>query len=166
MQLDAIDWRILAALQHNGRLSNQDLADRVALSLQALQIAGLVANQDLHPATQSLLLSISKTLADHSEDVFTRGRGFPAFVDRQLPRSPVASRYYERGAPLLSGRLPYWAVSLIDSLWVSVVAMLAMRILSSGVRRTAGRSRSLLKGRVPDGRLAAGISAFAVTKLA
>ena len=86
----------------------------------------LVANQDLHPATQSLLLSISKTLADHSEDVFTRGRGFPAFVDRQLPRSPVASRYYERGAPLLSGRLPYWAVSLIDSLWVSVVAMLAI----------------------------------------
>ncbi|MDC7689363.1 Lrp/AsnC family transcriptional regulator [Vogesella indigofera] len=35
MQLDAIDWRILAALQHNGRLSNQDLADRVALSPSA-----------------------------------------------------------------------------------------------------------------------------------
>lgn len=86
----------------------------------------LVANQDLHPATQSLLLSISKALADRSEDVFTRGQGFPAFVDRQLPRSPVASRYYERGAPLLSGRLPYWAVSLIDSLWVSVVTLLAI----------------------------------------
>ncbi|MDF0606409.1 Lrp/AsnC family transcriptional regulator [Neisseriaceae bacterium TC5R-5] len=35
MQIDAIDWRILAALQQNGRLSNQDLADRVALSPSA-----------------------------------------------------------------------------------------------------------------------------------
>ncbi len=35
MQLDSIDWRILAALQHNGRLSNQDLADKVALSPSA-----------------------------------------------------------------------------------------------------------------------------------
>jgi len=35
MQVDAIDWRILAALQENGRLSNQDLADTVALSPSA-----------------------------------------------------------------------------------------------------------------------------------
>lgn len=35
MQLDAIDHRILAALQGNGRLSNQDLADQVALSPSA-----------------------------------------------------------------------------------------------------------------------------------
>ncbi|RQO73008.1 AsnC family transcriptional regulator [Aquitalea sp. FJL05] len=35
MQLDAIDVRILSALQHNGRLSNQDLADQVALSPSA-----------------------------------------------------------------------------------------------------------------------------------
>ncbi|WP_287876958.1 Lrp/AsnC family transcriptional regulator [Aquitalea sp.] len=35
MQLDAIDMRILRALQDNGRLSNQDLADQVALSPSA-----------------------------------------------------------------------------------------------------------------------------------
>ncbi|WP_174874003.1 Lrp/AsnC family transcriptional regulator [Vogesella oryzae] len=35
MQLDAIDFRILTALQGNGRLSNQDLADKVALSPSA-----------------------------------------------------------------------------------------------------------------------------------
>jgi len=35
MQVDAIDTRILAALQRNGRLSNQDLADQVALSPSA-----------------------------------------------------------------------------------------------------------------------------------
>lgn len=96
----------------------------------------LVARQELHPATQSLLLLISKTLAERSEDVFTRGHGFPAFVDRQLPRSHVATRFYERGAPLLTGRLPYWAVSLIDALWVAVVALFAiayplMRVMPS-----------------------------------
>ncbi|MDN0083210.1 Lrp/AsnC family transcriptional regulator [Crenobacter sp. SG2305] len=49
MQVDAIDWRILAALQHNGRLSNQDLADKVALSpsaclrrVRALEENGLI----------------------------------------------------------------------------------------------------------------------------
>lgn len=49
MQIDAIDWRILAALQQNGRLSNQDLADKVALSpsaclrrVRALEENGLI----------------------------------------------------------------------------------------------------------------------------
>ncbi|MEM5427300.1 Lrp/AsnC family transcriptional regulator [Cupriavidus oxalaticus] len=35
MTLDPIDLRILACLQENGRISNQDLADRVALSPSA-----------------------------------------------------------------------------------------------------------------------------------
>lgn len=49
MQLDVIDMRILVALQHNGRLSNQDLADRIALSpsaclrrVRALEDHGLI----------------------------------------------------------------------------------------------------------------------------
>ncbi|WP_293765324.1 Lrp/AsnC family transcriptional regulator [uncultured Aquitalea sp.] len=49
MQLDAIDWRILSALQENGRLSNQDLADKVALSpsaclrrVRSLEEAGMI----------------------------------------------------------------------------------------------------------------------------
>lgn len=35
MNLDPIDLRILSCLQENGRISNQDLADRVALSPSA-----------------------------------------------------------------------------------------------------------------------------------
>lgn len=35
MTLDPIDLRILTCLQENGRISNQDLADRVALSPSA-----------------------------------------------------------------------------------------------------------------------------------
>lgn len=49
MELDAINLRILACLQENGRISNQDLADRVALSpsaclrrLKALESSGII----------------------------------------------------------------------------------------------------------------------------
>jgi len=48
-ELDAIDLRILAALQENGRLTNQDLADRVGLSpspclrrVRALEAEGII----------------------------------------------------------------------------------------------------------------------------
>jgi Lrp/AsnC family leucine-responsive transcriptional regulator len=47
--LDAIDWRILAALQENGRLTNVELADRVGLSpspclrrVRQLEAAGVI----------------------------------------------------------------------------------------------------------------------------
>ena len=49
MQIDAIDQRILYRLQENGHLSNQDLAEQVALSpsaclrrVRALEEAGLI----------------------------------------------------------------------------------------------------------------------------
>ncbi|KGD94162.1 AsnC family transcriptional regulator [Achromobacter sp. RTa] len=49
MQIDAIDQRILCRLQENGHLSNQDLAEQVALSpsaclrrVRALEEAGLI----------------------------------------------------------------------------------------------------------------------------
>ena len=32
MQLDRYDWQILQVLQREGRISNQDLADRIGLS--------------------------------------------------------------------------------------------------------------------------------------
>lgn len=50
MQIDRIDRQILRHLQQNGRISNQDLADRVGLSpspclrrLRALEEAGIIA---------------------------------------------------------------------------------------------------------------------------
>lgn len=54
-KLDAIDWRILSALQHDGRLSNVDLAQRVGLSpspclrrVRQLEDAGVI--QGYHAA--------------------------------------------------------------------------------------------------------------------
>jgi Lrp/AsnC family leucine-responsive transcriptional regulator len=49
MEIDAIDSRILSILQTNGRISNQDLADRVGLSaspclrrVKALEAGGII----------------------------------------------------------------------------------------------------------------------------
>jgi len=50
VELDATDWKILRELQHNGRITNVELAGRVGLSpppclrrVQALERAGLVS---------------------------------------------------------------------------------------------------------------------------
>lgn len=86
----------------------------------------LVARPDLHPATQRLLLTVSRSIAQRARDPFSGERAFPAFVDRELPRSPIAERFHRQGPPALSGRVPYWVASLVDSLWVAVLALLAV----------------------------------------
>ncbi|WP_147693092.1 Lrp/AsnC family transcriptional regulator [Vogesella mureinivorans] len=77
MQLDTLDWRILAALQDNGRLSNQDLAERVALSpsaclrrVRALEDAGLIAGYHARLDAARLgfeLNAIVHVTLDHSQ---------------------------------------------------------------------------------------------------
>lgn len=86
----------------------------------------LVVRHDLHPATQQLLLSISKGIASQSQDVLDRPRQFPRFVDLTLPRSPEAERFFSRGAPVLSDRLPYWLAYIVDSLWVGTLTLVAV----------------------------------------
>jgi DNA-binding Lrp family transcriptional regulator len=67
MKLDAIDRRILAALQTDGRLTNNDLADRIGLSpspclrrVRALEAAGIIKGYAalLDPAQLDLRLSV------------------------------------------------------------------------------------------------------------
>ena len=63
MELDAINLRILVCLQEDGRISNQDLADKVALSpsaclrrLRALEESGVI--QGYHVALDSERLGV------------------------------------------------------------------------------------------------------------
>lgn len=96
----------------------------------------MVVRDDLHRATQTLLLSTAQALYGQDPDVFIRNQGFPAFVDRNLPRSKTAVRFYERGGPVRYGNAPYWIAELIDSVWVGALTLLAivyplMRIMPS-----------------------------------
>jgi len=101
----------------------------------------LVVRDDLHRATQGLLLSTVQALYRRDSDMFTRSQGFPGFVDRNLPRSQTATRFYERGGPPRYGNAPYWLAELVDSLWIGALALVAivyplLRIMPSYRRLT------------------------------
>jgi len=92
MELDRLDRRILAVLQEDGRISNQDLADRVGLSpspclrrVRALEEAGiLVGYRALLDAKQlglSLTALIGISMDQHTPERFAR---FEAAV-QELP---------------------------------------------------------------------------------
>lgn len=88
IKLDAYDRRILAALQEDGRISNQELADRIGLSpspclrrVRALEEAGIIAGYRalLDPAKLGLdlLVILSIAMDRHTPERFA---GFEAAV--------------------------------------------------------------------------------------
>lgn len=77
--MDALDRKLLAALQDDGRLTNQELADRVGLSSSqcsrrraALESAGIIESYHAHLSAAALGLGVvvfvAVTLATHSPD--------------------------------------------------------------------------------------------------
>ncbi|KXX63314.1 Lrp/AsnC family transcriptional regulator [Marichromatium gracile] len=83
MKLDRYDRRILAELQDNGRISNQDLAERVGLSpspclrrVRALEAAGIILGHRTLVSPQALglnlLVIISISMDRHTPERFER----------------------------------------------------------------------------------------------
>lgn len=83
MKLDNYDRRILEVLQQEGRISNQDLADRIGLSpspclrrVRALEAAGIVAGYRalLDPAKLGLdlIALVSISMDRHTPEQFAR----------------------------------------------------------------------------------------------
>jgi DNA-binding Lrp family transcriptional regulator len=90
--LDAFDLRILAALQENGRLTNQELGERVGLSASqssrrrtSLEAAGLIRGYRADLAAERvgfrLLVFVQVTLATHSGDNAEKFRKLVARLD-------------------------------------------------------------------------------------
>ena len=90
--LDAFDLRLLAALQDNGRLTNQEIGERIGLSPSqcsrrraALEAAGLIrayrAELDAEALGFRLLVFIQVTLATHSGDNAERFRALISRLD-------------------------------------------------------------------------------------
>lgn len=97
--MDEIDHRILLELQRDGRLSNQDLADRVGLSpspclrrVRILEEAGVIAGYRAVVDQEAVGLPITAfvriTLETHGQDVVERVeseiRGVPEIVEAYL----------------------------------------------------------------------------------
>ena len=81
MELDRYDRQILAVLQQEGRLSNQDLADRIGLSpspclrrVRALEESGLIAGYhallDAKKLGLSLMALIHISMDQHTPERF------------------------------------------------------------------------------------------------
>lgn len=90
--LDNLDLRLLAALQDNGRLTNQEIGERIGLSPSqcsrrrvALEEAGLIRGYRADLAAEALgfrlLVFINVTLAAHSRDNARAFRDLIARVD-------------------------------------------------------------------------------------
>jgi DNA-binding Lrp family transcriptional regulator len=91
--LDAFDLRILMALQENGRLTNQELGERVGLSASQcsrrrinLEAAGLIRGYRADLAAERvgfrLLVFVQVTLATHSGDNAEKFRKLVARLDQ------------------------------------------------------------------------------------
>lgn len=86
-RLDAIDVRILLCLQQDGRISNQDLAEKVALSpsaclrrLRLLEDQGIILGY--RPILDSEQLGIELEALVHVSMVRTRMAGMSALLSR------------------------------------------------------------------------------------
>jgi DNA-binding Lrp family transcriptional regulator len=92
IELDAFDFRLLAALQADGRLTNQELADKVGLSASQcsrrrsrLEEAGIIRGYHADLSSEALglgvLVFIHVTLATHSPDNSKRFRDLVSRLD-------------------------------------------------------------------------------------
>lgn len=88
--------------------------------------AALVANAELHPAIQALLLqAMSETF--RAGDVIAPPDRFPSRDLVSFALSDEAERYFERGGPSFLRRyLPFWAANLVDRLWVLAIPALTL----------------------------------------
>ncbi len=85
----------------------------------------ILAHDDLHPAIQMLLLQAAKQA--HGEvGLFNRAGELPAPNKFDFPLSDQATRFFERGPPVLQRYLPFWLANLADRMLVFLIPALAI----------------------------------------
>lgn len=88
--------------------------------------ATLLINKDMHPAVQHIFMYASERISRNLEPLFNNPDFFPVYLDHNIPLSPIAARYYDKGAPALEGKLPFWIVSYLDKIWLLLVGAFAI----------------------------------------
>lgn len=83
----------------------------------------LLTEKGLHPAIQWAFLLAARQYNRHEQLFFSKLGEFPKDLDYDsLPLSPVAERYYATGVPQFFSTFPLWLASLIDEMWIKVLA--------------------------------------------
>lgn len=132
------NWNFRAAKATAGRIQ---YADAVVFPRGAVSLSPLVPEQDielvatsatitvqpdLHPAIQYLFMAATESHYKNTENYFSRPGGFPAFLDQNFKKSPVAVKYIDNPGSTLKHDMPFWVASLIDRAWLWMAAILAV----------------------------------------
>ena len=89
--------------------------------------ANLVANTQLHPTLNDLLLFAAAEV--HGDrGLFEAREQFPSDEYLDFPLSKESKRYFKSGPPFLQRYLPFWAASLVDRLKVMLLPLVALLI--------------------------------------
>lgn len=87
----------------------------------------LVVKKTMHPDTQLALLIATREMSRNSRSLFFEKRlEFPAYIDPQIPISPVAAKFYDSGPPTLSHYVPIWLAGFLSRAWVFVLTLFAI----------------------------------------
>ena len=87
--------------------------------------ASLAVRKDLHPALQYLLIQAAVEVHGRP-GIFQAAGQFPAAEEIELPLSPEARSYYQRGPPLLQRYLPFWVAEIVHSLLLALIPLVGI----------------------------------------
>lgn len=88
----------------------------------------LLVEDNLNPFVQWLFIKAIKDMNNGRAHFFAPPNFFPAYLDRSVPLSDVASRYYQSGFPSLSDSLPLWLAVYLDRVWIYLLGFLAIAL--------------------------------------
>ncbi len=86
----------------------------------------LLIEKDTHPALQWAFMMAANETGKYTEDFFSQAGAFPKYIDLSFPLSPIAKRFYSQGTPVFFDYLPLWLGSLLDNIWVLILAFVAL----------------------------------------
>ena len=150
LQLDALDRLILAALQHDGRVSNQDLAQRVHLSPSAC-LRRVKALEDSGVIDRYVALLNPKRIGRHGTSYTivnlesTQPAQLEAFEQAVRDAPEILDCFYVAGANDYLVRFAYRDAEDLERLHAEVLARLpgVMRSNSMLVLRTVKKTTAL-----------------------
>ena len=86
----------------------------------------LLIEKDIHQAIQWAFLLAAKDDNRHMGTFFSAPNYFPRDIDQSFPLSPVADNFYKNGVPSIFSYMPLWVASLLDSMWVYILAFVTL----------------------------------------
>lgn len=86
----------------------------------------LLVEEDTHRAIQWAFLLAAKENNRYTSTFFSSPDYFPKAIDQSFPLSTVAEHFYKGGSLSAFNYMPIWIASLIDSIWVYILALVTL----------------------------------------